>query len=123
MGRQPGKCSRPTPLLLILLTSRCGCTGNGSGLNLIGSVNGSLAPNPAQGAINSSTFAAASSSLPIPRFKDPLAAVVSRTFSQIADGGAWKTTIILVSTDTVPANFLLQILGRKREPAEPSVDG
>jgi hypothetical protein len=90
-------------------------TGSGS-VNLVGSVDGSLAPNPAQGAISSSGFAAASNSLPIPRFKDPSAAVVSRTFSQIVDGDTWKTTIILVSTDTVPANFRLRFWDERGNP-------
>jgi hypothetical protein len=39
---------------------------------------------------------------------DPLAGVSGRVISQIADGGGWKTTIILVSTDTAPVNFILR---------------
>src|SRR5205823_5737979 len=40
----------------------------------------------------------------------------SRAFSQVADGGAWKTTIILVSTDTVPANFILRFWDESGNP-------
>jgi hypothetical protein len=82
--------------------------GSGS-VNLIGSVDGSLAPNPVQGAISSSGAGMASSTLPIPRFADTSApAGISRVLSQIVDGGAWKTTIILVSVSPVQENFTLR---------------
>jgi hypothetical protein len=81
-------------------------TGSGS-VDLSG-IHGTLAPNPLNGAISSNGNAAASASLPVPRFADPFAQGPSRVISQMVDGGAWKTTIILVNTDTQPVNFTLR---------------
>jgi len=45
------------------------------------------------------------------------------TISQVADGGSWSTTIILVNTDSVPAPFTLQFTGDGGSPFAPALVG
>jgi hypothetical protein len=80
----------------------------GAGPVSLDAIVGNLAPNPTNGAFTQNAASQASSTLPIPRFTDPLSAAPSRVISQMVDGGGWKTTITLVNTDSISADFTLR---------------